>query len=336
MINNKIKKKKNIRNSKFTINAINNNNSKSKIYNQDLMLNDSNHNIDIDKIAYKHFKTISFSHKNEDNNKNLEEQNKKKLIFNKTINDTKESLFEDKLIQTNQNFYSINDINLNLNDNFYIQKKLKIKKEKIYNLNDRYSNNTRVFSGIKYTNFANNYFKNLKKLNDSKTSRNELYVLINKQKESAIKTYFQNLNLKKENNSNNSNNNKIEEKKRKHRNLLTIENIYSQRKISQKFCKTNEDDKYKRRIQTSKLSNLKKKYSINEIKFPLKKNINKRYLILNDNNDHLIEEIFKRQTTSNFNNKYTLKYKTNDSIKKENIKDLFSLLKKYKNSDEDK
>ena len=61
----------------------------------------------------------------------------------------------------------------------------------------------------------------------------------------------------------------------------------------------------------------------------------KKYKIINDNNHHLLEKIFKKQTLSNFNNKYTLKYKTNNIVRKENIKNLFSLLKKYKYSDED-
>ena len=345
MINNKIKKIKNTINSKIIINAYNNINSKNNKDNQDLIFNDFNNNIDIEIIASKHFKTISFNHTNNNISKNLEEQNKNNLNHNSIINN-KETFSEEKLIQTYQNFNSIDNVNLNLNlnDKIYIPNIMKIKKERINYLKNKYSNNKRVFSALKQNNFSNNFFKNFKKFSDSKTSRNELYLLINKQKESAIKTYFQNLNLLKESNSSNSNsnnnNNQINEKKRKHKNLLTIENIYSQRKISQKYFKTNEDNnnknKNKNRIKTSKLSNLKKKYSINEIKFPINNNINTRYKILNDNNDYLIEEIFKRQTTSNFNNKYTLKLKISNNIKKENIKNLFSLLKKYKYSDKDK
>ena len=95
----------------------------------------------------------------------------------------------------------------------------------------------------------------------------------------------------------------------------------------------NRNEKYNKNLKSS-LS--KKKYTINEIKFPLYNNLTKKDRVINDNNDHLIEKVFKNQTLSNFNNKYTFKYKTSSSVKKENIKNLFSLLKKYKNSDRDK
>ena len=58
--------------------------------------------------------------------------------------------------------------------------------------------------------------------------------------------------------------------------------------------------------------------------------------IIDENNAHLLEKIYKNQTVSNFNNKYNLKFKSNDLMKKERVKILFSLLKKYKNSEKEK
>ena len=58
--------------------------------------------------------------------------------------------------------------------------------------------------------------------------------------------------------------------------------------------------------------------------------------IINENNENLLEKIYKNQTVSNFNNKYNLKYNSNNCTKKESVKILFSLLKKYKYSEKDK
>ena len=58
--------------------------------------------------------------------------------------------------------------------------------------------------------------------------------------------------------------------------------------------------------------------------------------IINENKENLLEKIYKNQTVSNFNNKYNLKYNSNNCTKKESVKTLFSLLKKYKYSEKDK
>ena len=70
------------------------------------------------------------------------------------------------------------------------------------------------------------------------------------------------------------------------------------------------------------------------IKFSLPKNYETKNIIV-DNNISL-ENTFKEQTVSNFNNKYNFKFKTNNLKEKEKIKKLFCLLKKHKNSDIDK
>ena len=66
------------------------------------------------------------------------------------------------------------------------------------------------------------------------------------------------------------------------------------------------------------------------IKFSRPKNF-KTYNVV-DNNISL-ENTFKRQTLSNFNNKYNFKFKTKNVKEKEKIKKLFNLLKKHKNSE---
>ena len=70
------------------------------------------------------------------------------------------------------------------------------------------------------------------------------------------------------------------------------------------------------------------------IKFSAPKNSNSKNIIV-DNNISL-ENTFKEQTLSNFNNKYFLKFKTNNLKEKEKIKKLFFLLKKHKDSETDK
>ena len=81
------------------------------------------------------------------------------------------------------------------------------------------------------------------------------------------------------------------------------------------------------------ISNNKNKNDIN-IKFSLPKNCNTNNAIV-DNNISL-ENTFKEQTLSNFNNKYYFKFKTNNMKEKEKIKKLFYLLKKHKDSEEEK
>ena len=81
------------------------------------------------------------------------------------------------------------------------------------------------------------------------------------------------------------------------------------------------------------ISNNKNKNDIN-IKFSLPKSFNNNNVIV-DNNISL-ENTFKEQTLSNFNNKYYFKFKTNNMEEKEKIKKLFCLLKKHKDSETEK
>ena len=70
------------------------------------------------------------------------------------------------------------------------------------------------------------------------------------------------------------------------------------------------------------------------LQFSEPKNSNSNNIIV-DNNISL-ENTFKEQTLSNFNNKYYLKFKTNNLKEKEKIRKLFYLLKKHKDSENDK
>ena len=320
--------------------------ARSNKFKQDLFFDDENH--DYNKFFVDYHKTISYSSNAKFKN-DSDQQNKKNYYLNNSlennknyINNNKESFSQDKFNHTSSKFVPIPNIKMFRNK--YLTPILReIKNIKI----QEYNNNClgkipRIFSSTKPSYFSKTFHENI---NNFSSSRNILYKLINKQKASAIKTYFQNKMLKEFYNnkynikiknlthSNDFNiNNNSTEKKKKHHNLLTIENIYSQRRTLNKYLKPyfNHNENYNLKSSLSK-----KKYTINEIKFPLY-NIIKKDRVINDNHDHLIEKIFKNQTLSNFNNKYTFKYKTSNSVKKENIKNLFSLLKKYKNSDRDK
>ena len=323
--------------------------SRSNKFKQDLFFDDENH--DYNRFFVDYHKTISYS-SNAKIKDDSEKINKKNYYLNNSlennknyINNNKESFSQDKFIHTSSKFFSIQNIKM-FRNKYLTPIHRESKNIKIHEYNSNcLGKNPRIFSSTKPSYFSKTFHENS---NNLSSSRNILYKLINKQKASAIKTYFQNKMLKEFYNNNiiiknqthsndyniNINNNNSTEKKKKHHNLLTIENIFSQRRTLNKYLKPyfNHNENYK----NFKSSLSKKKYTINEIKFPLHNNLFKKDRVINDNHDHLIEKIFKNQTLSNFNNKYTFKYKTSNSVKKENIKNLFSLLKKYKNSDRDK
>ena len=324
--------------------------SKSNKFKQDLFFDDENH--DYNRFFVNYHKTISYSSnaKIKDDSEQLNNKNyylNYSLENNKNcINNNKESLSHGKIIQTSPNLFSIQNVKM-IRNKYLTPIHKDIKNFKIHKYNSNcLGKNSRIFSSTKPRFFSRTFHENY---NDLSNPKNILYKLINKQKTSAIKTYFQNkmLNqfyknnviIKNHTHSNDTNtinnNSNSTEKKKKHHNLLTIENIFSQRRTLNNYLKPyfNHNENYNKNLKSS-LS--KKKYTINEIKFPLYNNLIKKDRVINDNNDHLIEKVFKNQTLSNFNNKYTFKYKTSSSVKKENIKNLFSLLKKYKNSDRDK
>ena len=323
--------------------------SKSNQFKQDLFFDDENH--DYNKFFVNYHKTISYSN-NAKYKDDSEQENKKNCFLSNSlennniyINNNKECCSQEKIIQTSPNFCSIQNTK-SFRNKYLTPIHKNITNFKIHKNNSNYlGKSSRIFSSTKPSYFSKTFHENFYNFSSPK---NILYKLINKQKTSAIKTYFQNKMLNEfynnnniifknhtYNNDNNNINNISTEKKKKHHNLLTIENIFSQRRTLNNYLKPyfNHDENYNKNLISS-LS--KKKYTINEIKFPLYNNLIKKNRVINDNNDHLIEKIFKKQTLSNFNNKYNFKYKTSSSVKKENIINLFSLLKKYKNSDRDK
>ena len=307
-------------------------NSKKDKNNQDLLFNESSHYLNNEKIVSKYNNTISFI--NSENNKNILDNQIKKnnVIINVATN--KEVSSKDKFIQTPPYFYSIDNIQ-KIKNNCKTPNNRHINDLNKYLINQRDINIKiipRINSYIRKVNFSKTFYNQYGRIKNIKYSRNKLFPIIknNKQKTTGFENSFKDCNVLKEYY------NSSKEKKKKHHNLLTIENIYLQkRRHSNNNYKINYDSK-KDENNNINIYLLKKKYSIKEIKYPLYNNISKKYRVINDSNAHLLEKIFKRQTLSNFNNKYTVKYKTNNSVKKENIKNLFSLLKKYKYSDKDK
>ena len=317
--------KLNISSNRIKVININNIDSKDKICNQDLNCVDDN-----DKIVSRYFKTISYKTDQNENdiiNDKIKEKNKYNIINKTNNNHSKVSILIDKYIHIPLINFSIDNINI-INKNDLILNRKHIKKDKIFKLsnkNKRNSNSPKLF--------LKTFYEDINIINKIKSSRNKIYSLINKQKTSALKTYFKNLNLSNECYKNKSN------KERKRRNLLNVENIYSQRKTTKTYYRINSNnfnDNLEKKQNINNKFELKKKYSVNEIKFPINNDLIKKYKIINENNERFLEDIFRKQTLSNFNNKYNLKYKTSNSIKKENIKNLFSILKKYKYSDIDK
>ena len=309
------------------------NNRKKEKYNQDYIIKDKNQYINNNKINQKNRNIITYS--NSDNEQDRDKQNENNLS---NIND-KKILSKDKFIQTPSNFYSFINIEKLQKKCLTPNYRREIKKEnrfKTYIRNNNYENNNiipRIISRIKPKHFSKSFYNKYQNKKNTKISRNHLYPILNsnKPRTKEIQKYLKNINILKE-----YFNNISQEKKTKHHNLLTIENIYFQKRpINNIYKINNSNEQNLMKNKNTKLSMLQKKYSIKEIKYPFNERVRK-YKIINENNDHLLEEIFKKQTLSNFNNKYNLKYKTNSSVKKENIETLFSLLKKYKYSDEEK
>ena len=315
----------NISSNKIKVININNIDSKDKVFNQDLNCVDDN-----DKIVSRYFKTISYeTDKNENDiiNDKIKEKNKYNILKKTKNNHSKVSILIDNNIHIPLIYFSIDNINITNKKDCILNRK-HIKKDKIYKLSNKNKRNSNSPKLVLKT-----FYEDINTSNKTKSSRNKIYSLINKQKTSALKTYFKNFNLSNECYKTKSC------KETKRRNLLNVENIYSQRKSLKTCYRTNSNnfnDYLEKNQNINHKFELKKKYSVNEIKFPLNNDLIKKYRIINENNERFLEDIFRKQTLSNFNNKYNLKYKTSNSIKKENIKNLFSILKKYKYSDIDK
>ena len=129
-------------------------------------------------------------------------------------------------------------------------------------------------------------------------------------------------------------------KNKKWRNLTNTNNSFESntKKSSKKSINTFFNNKYlQENTDHLKIAKLLFTFNLNKnnlnIKFSTPKNENTYNIV--DNNVSL-EKTFKRQTLSNFNNKYKFKFRTNNLKEKEKIKELFYLLKKHKDSEKAK
>jgi hypothetical protein len=218
----------NISSNKIKVININNIDSKNKIFNQDLNCVDDN-----DKIVSRYFKTISYkTDENENNivNDNIKEKNKYNILNKTNNNHTKVSIVIDKYNHIPLINFSIDNFNI-INKKDFILNRKHIKKDKINKLNNNFE-----FNSKSPKHFFKTFYEDINILNNIKSSRNKIYSLINKQKTSALKTYFQNLNLSNDSYKNKSN------KERKRSNLLNVENIYSQRKAINTCYRINSDN----------------------------------------------------------------------------------------------
>ena len=126
------------------------------------------------------------------------------------------------------------------------------------------------------------------------------------------------------------------DKNKKWRNLTNINNSFESntKKSSKKSINTFFNNKYlQENTDTFKIAKLLLNKNNLNLQFSTPKNGNTYNIV--DNNISL-ENTFKKQTLSNFNNKYNFKFKTNNLKEKEKIKELFYLLKKHKDSEKAK
>lgn len=106
------------------------------------------------------------------------------------------------------------------------------------------------------------------------------------------------------------------------------------KKSSKKNINTFFNNKYlQENTDTFKIAKLLLNKNNLNIKFSTPKSENTYKIV--DNNISL-ENTFKKQTLSNFNNKYNFKFRTTNLKEKEKIKELFHLLKKHKDSEKAK
>ena len=126
------------------------------------------------------------------------------------------------------------------------------------------------------------------------------------------------------------------DKNKKWRNLTNINNSFESntKKSSKKSINTFFNNKYlQENTDSFKIAKLLLNKNNLNLQFSTPKNGNTYNIV--DNNISL-ENTFKKQTLSNFNNKYNFKFKTNNLKEKEKIKELFYLLKKHKDSEKAK
>ena len=291
--------------------------------------------LNTDIIIQKGNNTISYI-KPKNFNYFSEDLKKIKLIINRKANKKiKNEDLSDKINQTPANFYLSSRREFFNKSQIILKNHIKMLKinYKVFPNNDiiKNKNKKNKFSfpsksaGTRNSILKNLFFQNLTK------SRNKLKPILNFKKIISNKNKKINFDI---------NNNISVSERRKHKNLFSLENIYIQNK--KKYKLNNKPSRNYinvfniQRMKFNSIKNNNNKYSIKEIKYPLLNDKYKNIKVINESNEHLIEKIYKNQTVSNFNNKYKIIYKSNDMNKKENMKNLFFLLNKFKNSDKDK
>ena len=308
----------------------------SNTFNRNTPHKKKNYKLNTEILSLKHNNTICYSKSKYFNffssfyNKNKNLKKSRKIGKNKT------ELVSDKIIQTPAAFYKNNKsfvnkshfiqkaiIKLDIKNSIYPNKIFlkNINKGKNYSINNRSINFYKLYIGDKLKKKNQKFTRN--KLNPILNLENERISKINKSRSHLTNYYIPN--------------NAYE--RRNHKNLLNMENIYFQsRKNLNNFMPNMSMQNYKG-INKYKLLPSNKKLTIKKlksIKYPSSDNKYLNIKIINENNEHMLEKLYKQQTVSNFNNKYQLKYKTNDTSKKENMKHLFFLLKKFKYSEKEK
>ena len=274
--------------------------------NVDLVLKNNNKTISYNKSKYIKF-FLSFC------------TNDQTLAKLKNIRKNKTELFSDKLIQTQPLFFKLRNAFINNMSSSKNNNNNKIKSNGFPNRNKLNIVNIPAISKPISINKSINKSVN-KSINKSINLPNKILI------KNKIFLY-RNLNKKP----------KVESKSyilsNRHHNLINIDSIYSQ--VNKQNSNLNSYRKIKNENNIQKIPAIKK-ITFKKIKYPLLNNNFRNVKIIDENNAHLLEKIYKNQTVSNFNNKYNLKFKSNDLMKKERVKILFSLLKKYKNSEKEK
>ena len=290
-------------------------------------------------LKYKGSKNIDkYIEKNED--KEIDKNNKFKSVLN-IINSSK-YIKTNKLIEKNKKQMKDDETNTDSyiepdKRNKKLFKKNLIEINSIENIIRPPSSNTfypYIYDNLKISN--NNFINkcNSQKISNLKQISFKTFKdnLINDKNNNIKKRFFSA--YKNQYNENINNNKNIQvihyEKKKKNindNNLNNNNNNLFKKKINNffknKFLQENTDI-----FQLEKF--LFNKNNLN-IKFSLPQNFNNYKEIVVDNIS--LENTFKKQTVSNFNNKYFFKFKKNNLKEKEKIKKLFNLLKKHKNSD---
>ena len=302
--------------------VINKRREKNKTFNHNFITQNAKNRQNFDLVSQKYNNTFSFNKSKYIKFFSSFITNEKILRKIKNIRKNKTELFSDKIIQTQSHFFNVRKAFINnIQSSVNSQKNIKLKNACIPNRNKlnivhipSVSKPTSINKSINFPNkiIPKNRVLSNKNINTRIKPKNKVinYNLIKRKKES--KSYIIS---------------------NRHHNLLNI-NGYSIKEKKQ----PNLIDSYSKIPNETNIPKLSimKRISFKKIKYPLFNNEFRNIKIIDKNNEHLLEKIYKNQTVSNFNNKYNLKFKTNDSMKKERVKILFSLLKKYKNSEKEK